>query len=343
MFASALHAVGVAAIAGMVVAPGAAAPSAVAEFNTGVAWFGSSTASVAPANSVLLTAAYSVTGAPPPDAVLGFTLSYPVGVTVESPGHTCTVDGTTRTVVCGSSAEGTSPQLRVSVAAGATPGTTLQLTARVNPVPGDADPADDEATATVTVVPIQARVTVDGPAAVAEGETWAMQVVLFNDGDTDRPAGFRGQVSMNLPAGGEDLFTWVSLPPGCATDPLSFVCDPSGSVPAGGSRSFEFRLKSLPGAAGRVFTLAARYDPAEGTTVRDSADVRITAARVASGPAEPAGPVPADLAPETVDGADPAAGLPATGVAVLPMTALGLGLTALGVWFMRSRRMLGRR
>jgi hypothetical protein len=221
----------------------------------------------------------------------------------------------------------------------------LRLTARVNTLPGDAEPADDEATATVTVVPLGARIRVDGPASVPEGQTFAMQVVLFNDSDSAHSAELPGQVALE-PGGGENLFTLVSLPPGCGTDPLSFFCEDATTVPAGGSRTFEFRVRTLHGAAGKVFTLLARNDPTEAGTIRDSADVRITAAGDA-GPAAPAAPAPAgpggSPATEPVGTPAPTAELAATGAGSLPLTALGLAFVVLGAALTRCRQVLDRR
>lgn len=343
MFATTLHALGVAAIAGAVLAPGASVPAATAELNSGVTWFEGSAASAAPGSTVSLTPVHTVTGTPPEDAELGFTVSYPVGLTVEAAGGTCTVDEAVRTVSCSGPPDGGSPQLQASVDPAAVPGTTLALTARVSSVPGDVNPADDEATTVITVVALQSRLRVSGPASAPEGETFAVRVVLSNDSDADLGSDFRGQASMNVPDGGEDLYTWVSLPPGCFPDPLSFSCgEPGDLVPAGESRTFDFRITTLPGAAGKVFTLSAEWR----SPVRESADVRITAPAVTPAPVDTP-PVdaaqPGDGTPVAEGaGAPSAAELPATGAATLPLTALGLGLVVLGVALTRARRVVGR-
>jgi LPXTG-motif cell wall-anchored protein len=210
------------------------------------------------------------------------------------------------------------------------------VTATVNTVPGDAAPADDEATATITVVPLQVGVRVTGPASARQGEPFAMRVELSNDSDSDLTATFRGQVSMDLPAGGENLFRWATLPPGCVPDPLSYVCEDPLPLPAGTTRTVVFSFEGLPGSVGRVFTQLARYEPTEGTSVTDSADVRITAAAVVDPPVGPG-----DGTDQGADTPAPAAEHPATGADTVPLTALGLSLLLVGATLTRFRRRVG--
>jgi hypothetical protein len=226
--------------------------------------------------------------------------------------------------------------MRVTVDPNAKPGDVLVLTAAVDPVPGDSDPGDDTATATVTVVPLEARVDVAAPASAREGQAFTVVVRLSNDGDVAVGDDFRGSVTMSgAPDGGEELFRWVSLPVSCGTDPASYQCGAGGTVPPGDTRMFGFRLEPLPGAAGRTFTMTARWSPTDTTEVEDAVRIRIlpAAAVVRPGtgtttrPAVPAAPAtPAPAAPE----------LAATGSNGLLLGLLGLGLLGVGALLRRS-------
>lgn len=308
----------------------APAAAQAADFDTGLS-FDTPAAQVPPGSWVLLTPSYVVTGTPPAGADLGFSVTYPRGLAVEASNGQCTVSAATRTVHCTSPAEGARPQMRVTVDRAMTPGQVLVLTATVDPVPGDSDPGDDVATATVTVVPLEAHVDVTAPATAREGQVFTVVVRLRNDGDVPVGDDFRGSVTMSDsgPGGGEELFRWVSLPPTCGTDPASYQCGAGGTVPPGSSTTYSFRLEALPGAAGKSFTMSARWNPTATTQVEDAVRVRIlpAVAVVRPGPGTRTSPV-RPVAPATAAPAAPE--LAATGANDLLLGVFGLGLLVVG-------------
>jgi len=314
------------------------ATAQAADFDTGLS-FDTPAAQVPPGSSVLLTPSYTVTGTPPAGAALGFSVTFPRGLAVEASNGQCTVSTTTRTVHCTSPAEGARPPMRVTVDPEAEPGQVLVLTATVDPVPGDSDPGDDVATATVTVVPLEAHVDVTAPATARAGQAFTVVVNLRNDGDVAVGDDFRGSVSMSDsgPGGGEGLFRWVSLPPTCGTDPASYQCGAGGTVPPGGSRTYSFRLEALRGAAGRTFTMSARWTPTATTQVEDAVRVRILPATPVAHPGTtPGAAAPSPAAPAAPATAAPAAPeLAATGSNNVVVGALGLGLLGLGGLLLR--------
>ncbi|GAA4710153.1 hypothetical protein GCM10025782_02730 [Pedococcus ginsenosidimutans] len=304
---------------------------AAADFDAGLA-FDIPAAQVPPGSWVLLTPSYAVKGTPPAGADLGFSVTYPKGLAVEASNGQCTVSAATRTVHCTSPAEGARPQMRVTVDPAAAAGQVLDLTATVDPVPGDSDPSDDVATATVTVVPLEAHVDVTAPATAREGQVFTVVVHLRNDGDVAVGDEFRGSVIMSDsgPGGGGELFRWVSLPPTCGTDPASYQCGAGGTVPPGGTKTYSFRLEALSGAAGRVFTMSARWDPTATTQLQDAVRVRILPAAVVARPVAGGAPradtpvVPADTAPARPE-------LAATGSNGVLLGLLGSGLLGVGL------------
>lgn len=319
------------------------AAAQAADFDTGLS-FDTTAAKVPPGSWVLLTPSYAVTGVPPAGADLGFSVTYPRGLAVEASNGQCTVSAATRTVHCTSPAEGARPQMRVTVDPTAAPGQVLALTATVDPVPGDSDPSDDVATATVTVVPLEAHVDVTAPATAREGQVFTVVVRLRNDGEVAVGDDFRGSVTMSDsgPGGGGELFRWVSLPQTCGTDPASYQCGAGGTVPPGGSTAYSFRLEALPGAAGKTFTMSARWAPTATTQVEDSVRVRILSS-VVTRPGVVPPPVTRPGTPARPDTAEPSPDeLAATGGQSAPLAALAIAMLVLGAAMLRLGRRTGR-
>ncbi len=202
-----------------------------------------------------ITWTLTVTNAGPDDAT-GVTVSdpLPAGVVFVSAGSPCTQASGTVTCAIGALATGASTTLEIKGTAPlALADKTLVNTATVTGDQGDADPADNTASASTLVGPsADLQITKQGPATAVAGGTVSWQVIVTNKGPSTATA---VTVKDTLPAG----TTLVSATPDqgtCAAADLAITCT-VGSLPSGANTQIAIVARTSAGDVGKTITNSA--------------------------------------------------------------------------------------
>ncbi|MFF7177142.1 hypothetical protein [Streptomyces sp. NPDC008121] len=214
----------------------------------------------------------------------GLTLTLPEGVTFD--GHiddergSCVPEAGGRTLTCTAVNRGPVDlvwvHLRVAFAAGLAPGTKLEFTAAAH-LGGATDPWPDNNTTTVKATvqtPADLELTWTGPSGpVPAGESVPTTLVVTNHGPGTATGFFPFQVSVRgenaHPSGYEKI---------CWADPASMICDASGVLQPGESRSFPFVWdlpKTTPGTSRTVGASLRTQDVLDLNPANDAADLTL--------------------------------------------------------------------